>query len=81
MIGVELARVAAVKRASVVEQRAEGLLLVGGLDTLERDAVHVVVALEEDDEKEGLVGEFESGENGMQRVHFDALRNEMECWG
>ena len=70
MIGVELARVAAVKRASVVEQRAEGLLLVGGLD-----------ALEEDDEKEGLVGEFESGENGMQRVHFDALRNEMECWG
>lgn len=81
MIGVELACVAAVKRASVVEQRAEGLLLVGGLDTLERDAVHVVVALEEDDEKEGLVGEFEGGENGMQRVHFDALRNEMECWG
>lgn len=81
MIGVKLARVAAVKRAGIVEQRAERLLLVGCLDALERDAVHVVVALEEDGEEEGLVGEFESRENGMQRVYFDALRDEVECWG
>lgn len=81
MVGVKVARIAALKGPGIIEQGADGLLAVGCLDGLEIEAVHVVVALEEDSEEESLVGEFECGKNGMLGEHSNSLRNEVECYG
>lgn len=69
------------KRPGIIEQGTDGLLAVRCHGGFEIEAVHVVVALEEDSKEESLVGEFECGKNGMLDEHLNSLRNEMECCG